>query len=110
MSVNTNTQLNTSDKSIEDYFSETVTGYGLIKGTNKILADLGVDKTLPTPMGYTYLKKGYVTGEKDVKACSRDEAASWASKYVAKLLGKVVAQESEEAQDVEMTEPLELDI
>jgi len=85
---------------IEAYFpNASYTGYGLIKQTNLVLADLGIDKVLPGPMGYTYLKKGYVTGSKDVKSCSGTEAASWASKYVAKLVAKVTESVQNEADE-----------
>jgi hypothetical protein len=69
-----------------------VTGYGLITGTNKILSELGDTKILPTPMGYTYLKNGYVTGTKNVKFCTIDEAVAWSIKYVTKRGFQIVTE------------------
>ena len=72
---------------ITEYFEgvETVNGYRLMKIVSKILADLDPEaKELPGPMGYTYLKKGYVNGVKDVKSCTRDEAIKWTEAYLAK--------------------------
>jgi hypothetical protein len=96
-------QATTTEINIRDFFGDTVTGYGLIKGTNKALASLGVEKVLPGPMGYTYLKKGYVVeGVKDIKSCTGDQAAEWASKYIAKLVLKaqsVPVNEMQEALD-----------
>jgi hypothetical protein len=95
---------------IADYFTaETYTGYGLIKATNAVLHDLGFDKVLPGPMGYTYLKKGYVTGVKDVKACTGQQGAEWASKYIAKLVAKATP-EGDVSNEVEMTEPLPIEV
>lgn len=86
----------TNIQNIQNYISTpTVTGYGLIKVLNNVLADLDETiKPLPTPMGYTYLKKGYVTGTKNVKSCTRDEAAAWIEKYLTKrFASQIVAEE-----------------
>lgn len=72
---------------IAEYFegAETVNGYRLMKIVSKILKDLDPEaKELPGPMGYTYLKKGYVTGTKDVKSCTKAQAIEWTEKYLGK--------------------------
>jgi hypothetical protein len=92
---------------IRSFFGDEVTGYGLIKGTNKALAALGIEKVLPGPMGYTYLKKGYVVkGVKDIKSCTGDQAAEWASAYVAKLAAKATVT----VEETEMTEAMDLEV
>ena len=64
--------------------STTITAYQLIKGLNKILSDLGVEKVLPTQMGYTYTKKGMVDGIKGTHNVTQEAANTWYQKYLTK--------------------------
>jgi hypothetical protein len=81
---------------IEAYFADEMSGYGLIKAVNKILADLGIDKELPGPMGYTYLKKGYIKPLADNnKRCTKAAAIEWTEKYLAKLVAKTNTETEE---------------
>jgi hypothetical protein len=106
----------TTTLNIRSLFADTVTGYGVIKGTNEALNALGLStpsgKPLPGPMGYTYLRKGYIVpGVKGIKSCTGDQAAEWASKYIAKLVAKAAASTTpEEAEEVEMTEAMDLEV
>lgn len=84
-----------SETKIANYIStETVTGYGLIKALNKVLKDLDPSiKELPTPMGYTYLKKGYVVeGVKEIKSCTKDQAVAWIEKYLTKRFASQIQE------------------
>ena len=76
---------------ITEYFEETMSPYKLIRSVNQVLADLGIEKELPGPMGYTYCKKGYITtvpGSNN-KLVTREAAIEWAEKYLAKLMTKM---------------------
>jgi osmotically-inducible protein OsmY len=101
-----------TEQSITEYFTTpTYSPYGMMKVVNKILSDLGIDKVLPGPMFYTYTKKGYiksyVVGGK--VTISAESATEWTEKYLTKLVKKVqVVEEVEE--EVEMTEPLPLEV
>jgi hypothetical protein len=76
-----------SEYSIAEQFTEpTYTPYKVAKVVNKVLEDLGVDKVLPPQMFYTYAKKGYLTGVKEAKVITRDEAIGWTEKYVVKYI------------------------
>jgi len=108
--MNTDTTTDTT-VTVSEYFSvETMSPYGLIKTVNKILADLQIDKTLPGPMGYTYCKKGYIPTIDDAKkVVHRDDAIEWTEKYLAKLVTKITTV-TEETVEVEMTEPLPIEV
>ena len=60
----------------------TVSAYAVIKQLNAALAELGVEKVLPTQMGYTYAKKGMLNGVKGAKSVTQAEADAWISKYL----------------------------
>jgi hypothetical protein len=77
---------------IAEYFEkETYSPYGLIKVVNKVLEDLGIDKVLPGPMGYTYCKKGYIATIDDAKkVVAAEDAIEWTEKYITKLTTKAV--------------------
>lgn len=51
---------------------------------NKALAELEIDKELPGPMFYTYVKKGYIGGIKDAKRTTRKAVAVWFEGYLVK--------------------------
>lgn len=97
MNETTVTESTESEISVADYIKgDTVSGYGLIKATNEVLKEMGIEKVLPGPMGYTYIKKGYVDGVKgaDRKSCSKESAVEWIEKYVSKLVAKSVQVET----------------
>jgi hypothetical protein len=114
MSVDTNTQVQNDESAetttfqIEDYFENaTYSPYGVIKVVNRILADLGIEKELPGPMGYTYCKKGYIrTSDAAKKVVPSDAAIEWTSKYLAKLTVKLQTTVVESEEVPEMTEPM----
>jgi hypothetical protein len=85
------------------YFEDTQSAYGFIKGVNKILSDLGSEKELPTPMGYTYAKKGYVaTVDDERKIISRAGALEWTVKYLKKNGYEITEiTESDSAEDLQ---------
>lgn len=64
--------------------SETVTPYALIKRVNSTLAELGIEKVLPTQMGYTYVTKGMVDGIKGNHKVTLEDADKWIQKYLTK--------------------------
>jgi hypothetical protein len=75
---------------LSDYFQETMSPYQLIRDTNKVLADLGVEKPLPNAMGYTYCKKGYIATVPGTnsKLVTREAAVAWLTeKYLPKRFG-----------------------
>jgi hypothetical protein len=65
---------------------ELITPYAAMRLVNRALAELGVDKELPGPMLYTYVKKGYIGGTKGAKRCTRQAVATWFEKYVVRFL------------------------
>jgi hypothetical protein len=67
-----------------------VTPYAAAKVINKLLADKGIEKTLPPQMFYNYAKKGYLGTLEDGKV-SLENLATWADKYIAKLTATVTA-------------------
>jgi hypothetical protein len=82
---------NASVKSVTDFTITTpVTPYGLITLMNEYGQDkYGQDyKVLPTQMGYTYLKKGYIDGIKRTSTSgvkiNPDNATAWVNKYFQK--------------------------
>lgn len=101
-----NTVLETTDEIvIAEYFTaETYSPYGVIKHVNKVLKDLGIDKVLPGPMGYTYCKKGYIaTIDTEKKVVTREAAIEWTEKYVGRLAAKMVLMSEKETEEVEET-------
>ena len=62
----------------------TLTPYALIKGVNKYLESVGVTKSLPTQMGYTYVTKGMVDGTKGTHKVTLEAALTWGTKYITK--------------------------
>lgn len=88
-----------SEETIEigSFFAETMSPYGMSVAVNKILAAIGIDKTLPGPMFYTYTKKGYITSIEgsNNKKVSKEAAIEWTEKYIAKLITKATKVENE---------------
>jgi hypothetical protein len=66
--------------------AEQITPYAAMRLVNSALAALEVDKELPGPMLYTYVKKGYIGGVKDAKRCTRQAVATWFESYVVRFL------------------------
>lgn len=64
--------------------TNSLTAYAVIRRLNGVLADLEIDKALPTQMGYTYAKKGMINGTKDAKSFTVEEADAWIQKYLTK--------------------------
>jgi len=72
--------------------SATMTPYAAAKIVNAMLAEAGVEKTLPPQMFYTYVKKGYIAstdGRVTVEAL-----AEWAEKYIAKQTATLPTQDA----------------
>jgi hypothetical protein len=71
-----------TEVTLADLFSEAPetfkTPYAIRTFMNGILKSLGIDKELPGPMFYTYVKKGYI------KSLSKEDVLEWAEKYIAK--------------------------
>mgnify|MGYP000855389071 CR=1 FL=1 len=63
-----------------------LTPYQVIKKVNEVLKSAG-QKELPFPMGYNYVKKGYIPSTDGL--VSYEDAAEWATKYLTKKLGLV---------------------
>ena len=104
--MDTNTTTDTTETvTIAEFFSDEMTMYGMRTSVNKILASLGVDKTLPGPMFYTYGKKGYIKTIEgsEGKRTTKEYAIEWTEAYITKLTKVTVKEDTE---DEEMTEPL----
>jgi len=67
-----------------------LTPYAAAKIVNTLLAEAGVEKTLPPQMFYTYVKKGYIPST-DGRIDPKDLAV-WAEKYIAKHTTPVTAE------------------
>jgi hypothetical protein len=67
------------------YDADELSPYAIIKGVNVVLEAAGV-KPLPPQMGYNYDNNGLFTGVKRQRVYTRDEARTWANKYLAKKL------------------------
>lgn len=100
---------NTTEVSIESFFADEMSPYGMRNSVNKILAALGVEKVLPGPMFYTYTKKGYIktVPGSDFKKVSKADAIEWTIKYVEKLITKAAQVQPEEVVENEMQEALD---
>jgi hypothetical protein len=82
------------DETIATAFDQdTYTPYKVIGVVNVLLEKFGVDKKLPTQMGYQYASKGYIKSTKTTRttkggkevisySVSKEQAAEWAAKYV----------------------------
>ena len=75
-----------ADVVVEVVTDEILTPYAVIKATNEVFVRLGVDKELPTQMGYQYAKKGMFGNEKGTKKITRDQAITWITKYITKTV------------------------
>lgn len=68
--------------------NDMLTAYAVIKRANTVLSALGINKVLPTQMGYTYLPKGMfgsvVTNESGKKCITAETADVWIAKYIRK--------------------------
>lgn len=94
---------------LDIFFTETMSPYGLITSVNKVLKELGIDKVLPGPMGYTYCKKGYIAtvpGSNN-KVVEKEAAIEWAEKYLTKLVTKLTSVKVEEVEESEIEEDIE---
>lgn len=68
--------------------NDLLTAYAVIKRANTVMSALGINKVLPTQMGYTYIQKGMfgtVVSNSEGKKCITAETADvWIAKYIHK--------------------------
>lgn len=61
-----------------------ITPYMACKLVNSAFKAMGIDRELPAPMFYTYVKNGYIGGVKNAKRCTRAHVAVWFERYFIK--------------------------
>ena len=77
----------TLDIKLQELFTNNMTPYQMCRIVNRILADVGIEKVLPAPMFYTYVKKGYIPSNKNGRV-NAAPAAVWTEAYILKALGE----------------------
>jgi hypothetical protein len=98
----------------------TMTPYAAAKLVNQQLQDMGLEKTLPPQMLYTYVSKGYIKSNvvDGKKRVTNQQLADWFAGYVTKLtkgtttvavqVDEVVAED--DGTIGEWTEPADLNV
>ena len=109
--TNTNTNTNQEDTVTTDTTTQKVTPYGAAKLVNAALAEMGIDKKIPSQMMYNYTTARINAGKNPFIELTEDgyivmaSLEIWMAKYVAKLQAKATpATEATEATPATPTE------
>jgi len=81
----------------------TITAYAIAKQLNNTLAELEIDKSVPSQMLYTYAKKGMINGQKNCKAFTQAEADAFVQNYLVRnnFITTTTTDEVEKAVEAE---------
>ena len=97
--VNTDTNTNQEDTVTTDTTTQKVTPYGAAKLVNNALAEMGIDKKIPSQMMYNYTTARINAGKNPFIELTEDgfivmeSLEAWMTKYVAKLQAKATPVE-----------------